>query len=213
MRIFYYFFLSFIFSSLSHADSLEDRLFLQKQVGTNWVKGYSITSGGKLTGCSIEFNAFIHDTSYVVSQLSAVSGSYTLFFMPEKMDIRIGLKLVVHDYKYGAEKVEPNPPFFATLKTNGKKKFVSAFVDSTLSDVPGGKFFVYRFDESTQEVLDQVYKNKLIILFNRKEGAMDLVVPLDLTVVSKDEKGNVTRSKTNMKEFSNCLAEGFKLFK
>jgi hypothetical protein len=182
-------------------------------VGTNWVKGYSITSGGKLKGCSIEFNAFIHDTSYVVSQLSSVSGSYTLYFMPEKMDIRVGLKLVVHDYKYGAEKAEPNPPFFVTINTLGKKRFASAFVDSTMSDVPGGKFFVYSFDESTEEVLDQIYKNKLTILFNRKEGAMDLVVPLDLTVVSKDDKGHVTRSKTNMKEFSNCLAEGFKLFK
>lgn len=198
---------------MSYGSTLDERLFFQKQVGTNWVKGYSITSGGKLTGCSIEFNSFIHDTTYVASQLSAVSGSYTLFFMPEKSDIRIGLKLVVHDYKYGAEKVEPNPPHFATIKTGGKKRFVSAFIDSTESETPGGRFFVYRFDETTQEVLDQIYKNKLSILFNRKEGSIDLILPLDLTVVSKDDGGRVTRSKTNMKDFNDCLGEGFRLFK
>ncbi len=210
---FLFYFLIFIYSGLSHSGTVDERIFFQKQVGTNWVKGYSITSGGKLTGCSIEFNSFIHDTSYVASQLSAVSGSYTLYFMPEKLDIRIGLKLVVNDYKYGAEKVEPNSPFFATIKTSGTKKFVSAFLDSTESDTPGGKLFVYGFDASTEEVLNQIYKNKLTILFNRKEGAMDLIVPLDLTVVSKDENGRVTRSKTNMSDFNKCLGEGFKLFK
>lgn len=212
MKIFY-FILLFIYASLSQASSLDERLFFQKQVGTNWVKGYSLTSGGKLTGCSIEFNSFIHDTTYVASQLSAVSGSYTLYFMPEKSDIRIGLKLVVHDYKYGADKVEPNPPFFATIMTSGKKKFVSSFISSAESDTPGGKLFVYRFDESTEEVLEQIYKNKLSIVFNRKEGSIDLAIPLDLTVVSKDDNGRVTRSKSNMKDFTNCLGEGFRLFK
>ena len=70
----------------------------------------------------------------------------------------------------------------------------------------GGIFSVFKFDKAFVEIYTQILEKKTVsVVFNRKKNGQDIVIPIDLTVESTNEKGGKTRSDKMVNEFRQCV--------
>ena len=101
----------------------------------------------------------------------------------------------------------PERPYLAYLKAPSGVTNISGYRDKYEADnLPGGMFYVYQLDVKVLEIIEQMIDKKSVsIVFNRKEGGLDITVPLDLTVASVNDKGQRTRSDKPMTAFSTCF--------
>ena len=179
----------------SHALAFDNSVF-----GTHWVKFQPTTVEGKLNGCSLTYLAVQSDRVYKNGDPVIVNGSILL----SNTDKAIGLMLKVglKDFSPPTSKFER--PNFAYLK--GKNQNTAA---ATISSVPGDEgysLYVYSItDSAVQSVFSDLLSGQASIAFNRKPGGMDVVVPLDLSVVDSE----YTNDYKVKRQISNSAATSF----
>ena len=180
-------------------------------IGTISAKGYPVTNGAELTGCSIEFNNTHSDRVYVPSKLIGVYGSITL--TASERGAVYGLKVVVQDITMGPSGVTliPNAPYDINLASSSGISTYDIKKTQVESTTPGGKFAVLPFvDKKIEKMMEEIAATqKAIILFNREKGGMDVRVPVDFTVSDTNSDGKPVRNNSAMQDYMKCQLQLF----
>lgn len=156
--------------------------------GTYQVAFAPMQSGGRLQGCSLVFKAIAEDHVYQSGRPILLVGNVTVYTAPDKKGFALAVKLGIGDPLNTAAPFEA--PAVAYLQTRSANT-ASALADSQPSDIPGYRMFVYRItDESTMTVMKEMLEsNSVTIGFNRHRGGLDLLVPIDLSVIDTVHDG------------------------
>lgn len=203
MKIQYIFlFLLINIVSTAKATSLED-LYGTYQVGFQ-----PIMIEGKTQFCLLNFSSIINSSAYEVNATYSVGGYLGLGMTKERSNILVTLKV-------GAEKVNlqnpnikaiPKRPYFAYLISPSGKNNSGGYLGGQPSDSPSGLTSGYNFDDAAEQIFTQIIDSKKVsVAFNLEKGQIDIVVPLDLTVVDVDEKGRRIKNDKAVTDFKNCI--------
>lgn len=192
---------SLFFSSVAMAaDNVSDIY------GTFEVNFNRTTVQGTTQACHLTYKAVIQNGSYEPGAVYAVVGNLGVGIGETRKTMVSTLKVVVNkiDLK-NPEKSIPKKPYFAYLKAPNGANDAKSFIKSMDSDTPGGIFSVFNIDDKFSEVYGQMLQaDKVSVVFNLAKNSMDIEVPLDLTVVSVNEKGKRVHSKKAVDEFHAC---------
>ncbi len=174
--------------------------------GTHWVKFEPVQIAGDLKGCSLVYLAVTADRAYLNGDTVAVNGSVQIRDRDGTagglmMTLKVGLKELASDQQF-------QRPAFAYLQTGAGSTAKANQVP--LDGDPGYKLFAYRaLDPQVAETLKGVLTNNSIAIgYNRKADGIDVLVPLDLTVVDSEYTDDQTvhrkRSSDVLVNFSAC---------
>jgi hypothetical protein len=155
--------------------------------GTHWVQFEPVQVAGTLIGCSLTFVTVTADRAYLGGSPVALNGSISLRNLQQgPQGLGLTLKLGLNEIQSGKGFVRPA---FAYLQTESGTT-AKASQASTDGD-PGYKLFTYRAAESSvMSVLkDLIGSSKVTIGYNRNKDGIDVLVPLDLTVVDSQYSG------------------------
>jgi hypothetical protein len=194
-------------STYAQSDFAKSLKFME---GTLEITPTEMTSGGKLVGCQLEYGAAFFDNATIQGEPYVIKGSISLIGSNNNTNIAVGLKLGTNRaVSKGDGKVDfiPERPYLAYLKAPSGVANIGGYRDKYEADnLPGGMFYVYQLDVKVLEIIEQMMDKKSVsIVFNRKEGGLDITVPLDLTVASVNDRGQRTRSDKPMTAFSSCF--------
>lgn len=187
--------------------------------GTHRVVFQPIRSSGVLQGCSLVYTAVVADHVYRKGSLVAINGNVSVYQGDQGGkkggNVSLNLKIGLNDFD------SPDAPFagpyFAYLQTANEttaKSFHEAF-----DGEKGYRFFVFHLNETSAKlIVEMVDTGKVTIAFNRKKGGIDVLVPLDLTVIDAEYRGegNVfTRKRSNEGpiQFLSCVGDILKQVK
>jgi hypothetical protein len=177
--------------------------------GTHWVKYEPVQVAGELKGCSLVFTTVTADRAYLNGNWVALNGSIGLRAVQDgPLGVVLTLKLGLKDLQSGKEFERP---FFAYLQTaNGSTaKAPQAAVDGD----PGYKLFTYRAVEpAVAAVLGDFIKTPgTTIGYNRRKDGVDVLVPLDFTVVDSEitASNEVVRKRSDavVVEWATCVSK------
>ena len=176
--------------------------------GTHWVKYQPIQVAGSLEGCQIVFLAVTADRAYLNGDTVAANGSLVLRNTNgTPAGLLFTLKLGLRNMNQNAEFERPA---FAYVQTPSSSTAKAA--QTALDGDPGYRLFAYRaLDPEILGTLKDVISSKPITIgYSRSIGGMDVLVPLDLTVVDSEysEQQEVLRkiSPDVLKEFAQCTS-------
>lgn len=165
------------------------------------------TVQGKLQNCSLGYKNIVFDHSYYKGAPFVVHGSIGVA-LNARDQMLTSLKVITNKMQptKGGLEMRPQRPYFAYLKSPYGVTNVSGFISKTNSDTPGGIFEVFNFDDSFLKILDGIIESqKVIVVFNRHKGGMDVQVPVDLSVVDAKNDGTKVRDANHLLEFVNCV--------
>ena len=172
-------------------------------VGTHGVEFEPMLAQGNLQGCSLVYRAVQLDRAYLNGAPVMLTGNITIGLNGTNMGLAFKVGLTNLLTNEGV--IRPN---FAYLKS---KKNSTAHISQKTSEGEGGhSFTVYSyFDPEVQGILDDILKSKKVtVAFNRKDGGLDVLVPIELDVAdSTYPKGDTVlrvRSGETMKNFMGC---------
>ncbi|ABK43125.1 hypothetical protein Mmc1_0604 [Magnetococcus marinus MC-1] len=172
--------------------------------GTHWVIFQPIQVAGDIQGCQLTFLTATADRVYLNGNQVAVNGSIVL----RATDRALGLALKVGLKNMTSPSSSFERPAFAYLQTASGSTAKSR--QQSFDEEPGYKLFVYSAtDNDTKKVLlELMASRKVSIVYNRKIGGMDVLVPLDLMVANseytQDQKVIRTRSLEGVIGFVKC---------
>jgi hypothetical protein len=133
-----------------------------------------------------------------------VFGSFGI--IEAKGTIAIALKIVVHDIDLKTAAFRPAPPansYFVFGTETSKASLVGQYA----SDTPGAQFSIFKPLPTYEKISDALDKGKITVAFNRKNGGMDIMIPIDLTIVDTNEAGKKTHSQQMITDFYSCTGE------
>lgn len=178
--------------------------------GTHWVQFQPLQVQGEMQGCQVTFLTVAADRAYRDGAQVAVNGSIALRLINKTpaLTLKVGLKEIQSNAAF-------ERPQFAYLQTatGSTSKAEQQIIDGD----PGYKLFVYRAtDAAVVQVLKELLSSrKATIGYNRKVDGIDVLVPLDLTVVdseyTEDLKVKRVRSQEVAASFVSCTANTMKL--
>lgn len=176
--------------------------------GTLATSAAPITHGGNRTGCEIDFSAVVADFAYKQGAWVHLTGSLVLNGYGENNTVRPSLtvKLVVSDMASGSGeyKLTPSAPTTVTLIGKGEVSNRGAFIASIAGETPGSLISAFRFDDTFAPVLERILdEGQLVVAFNRREGGLDVRVPIDLRVEDWSAAG-AKRSDATQLAFASC---------
>jgi len=169
--------------------------------GTHWVKFQPIQVGGSLQGCELVFLVVTADRVYLNGNPVALNGSISLRGTDNGglgLALKLGLKDMTRESPF-------ERPAFAYLQTESVS--TARAKQQSFDGDKGYKIFVYSVsDKTVLETLKELMgAGKVSIGYNRKNGGMDVLVPLDLTVVDSE----YTPSQKALRKHSPTAALGF----
>ena len=149
--------------------------------GTHWVKFQPIQAGGSLKGCQLVFLAVTADRIYLNGNQVAVNGSIVL--RGSDKGLGLALKVGLKDMTLGTQFERPAFAYLQTPSASTAKAKQQSF-----DGEDGYKMFVYSgTDKEILELLRELMDaGKVTIGYNRRKNGMDVLVPLDLTVVDSE---------------------------
>lgn len=176
--------------------------------GTIKIDFQPMQSAGAKNGCSLIYDAVISDNVYQQGELTLLSGNITYMISAKGGLSTLGLKIGLMNTLNPNTRIEP--PFFAYIQslngTTSKSKSIS-----NDSDIPGFRLFDFQIDENSARVIDDILNGLPIeIGFNRKQGGLDVLVPLDLLVAEStiSDSGLEHRKSNEMiSKFRSCFVE------
>jgi hypothetical protein len=173
---------------------------VQRLVGTISVENRPSFVSGQLQGCTIEYYAMARDNIYKQGAFIKVGGSFGL--LSSRGMVSPVLKVMLHDVDPLTMSFTPSTPVSAYFvsRTSTTK---AAIVGHIPSDTPGAVFVVFK-PETFAVMAEGLTDNKLTIAFARTRGGMDVVLPIDTTVVDTSNTGERTRSHKPVSEFFEC---------
>jgi hypothetical protein len=177
--------------------------------GTHWVKYEPVQVAGELKGCSIVFTTVTADRAYLSGNWVALNGSIGLRAVQDGplgvlLTFKLGLKDLQSDN--GFER-----PFFAYLQT--AKGSTAKAPQVTVDGDPGYKLFTYRVVEPAVAALlgDFIETPGVTIGYNRRMDGIDVMVPLDFTVVDSEitPSNEVIRKRSDavITEWATCVSK------
>ena len=176
--------------------------------GTHWVKYEAVQVEGALKGCSVAFTAVTADRAYLNGSWVALNGSIGLRVVQDgPLGLVLTLKLGLKDVQSGKPFERPNFAYLQTAHASTTKA-PQAAVDGD----PGYKLYTYRAVEpSVAAVLaDLAEKPEVTIGYNRRKDGIDILVPLDLTVVDSEytQSQEVIRKHSHgvMDQWATCVS-------
>ena len=164
---------------------------------------------GQLIGCLFEFNSLSRDWTYKQGAFLQVNGSFG--FYRTNNDLGVTLKVVVNEFDTVAGKFIPTSPSSAYF-IDGHNTTKSSLLMKAASDTPGGLFSVFALNPSSAIVTDGMLAGKVTIGFARKDGGVDIVLPIDVLVKDTTSSGERIRSHQMVDEFFQCLGPLIKSF-
>lgn len=176
--------------------------------GTAYVVSMNQYREGTLDSCGFEFKVMTFDNAYKRGAPIAINGSFALR--------KFGPKQVAVTYKVGTFNVsdaggmQPEAPNYAWIKLG---TVVVKPGQTMASDTPGYKLYMAGLNAETAAALDAIVEQRQVLVgFNRSDGGLDVVVPIDLSVRDTTVSGDkVVRKRDDQlgKAFALCLGELF----
>jgi len=180
--------------------------------GTFEVRFTPTTIQGTTQACHLAYKAVIQENAYEQGAIYAVVGNIGAGIGEDRRNMVSTLKVTVNkiDLK-NPNNLIPKKPYFAYLKAPNGVNNAKSFFKGMDSDTAGGIFSIYKIDENFSEIYGQMIEKKTVsVVFNLAKNSMDIVVPLDLTVESVNEKGQRAHSSKALEDFSRCTRPLFK---
>lgn len=195
----------FAFTGVVKADSVMVDQMLAAMAGTLDIKSEPYMNAGKLSGCTLAFDAIAQDWSYRQGGYIKVSGN--VGFLRGGQTVGANVKVVVleidpNDPTLG---LRPSPPSRAYLIDKDLKTNLSTLQRASESDTPGALFSVFELSPTFQMVVDGLAANELTVAFNSKNGATDIQLKLELDVQDVTQSGERIRSDKMKSDFARCL--------
>jgi hypothetical protein len=174
---------------------------LDTMLGTLHATAQPIFRDGRLTGCTVVYGALARDFTHKQGGYIAVNGNFGL--MSGKGQVAVNLKVVMNDTDPRTNSFTPSPPASAYF-VSGSKTTKSAVVSHIPSDTPGAIFVVLKPEEVQMEGLQ---RSKVTIAFARQRGGMDILLPIDTSVVETKPSGQRIHSPQAATDFLQCGKE------
>ena len=183
-------------------------LDLSSLVGTMEVEFQPMQSAGIKEGCTLVYHVVGQDWAYRKGSLISLAGNIAYTANEHRTNLGLVLKIGAMDSLDPSARLEP--PFFAYIQTphgtTARSKFVQA------DGEPGFRLFTYLLDGDTMKVLADISSGALVTIgFNRNKGGLDVLIPLDLSVVesrvSADGSIKHRRSDEMLLQFLDCVTE------
>lgn len=177
-------------------------------VGTSEVQFVPMRSAGVTFGCTLVFKTIALDHIYERGSLLLAVGNIAYVINREGNNLSFALKLGL---QYPLKDPAMVPPNYAYIDSPSGTTAKSKFVDGG-SDSPGYKIFIYQVDDTSASVIGDLLKGAPVkIGFNRRDGGMDVILPIDLSVESSTPKAEGgflrKRSTAAQDEFRACFNE------
>lgn len=179
-------------------------VYAKTQAGTYKVEFQPRNISGIPIGCALVYNAIALDTAYMNGQAVMLDGTFgyiagTKEHPEKKVTLKVGLKDYLGD-TFGEIKM----PHFAYLQsahgTTANSKFVAKEGEQ------GYKMFIIHENEETSALLADIMEGLPITLgYNRREGGMDVLVDLDLSVSGVDAQLKSLHSTLAVDKFTSCM--------
>jgi hypothetical protein len=176
--------------------------------GTYDVQFQVASAQGEVLGCHLNYKSIIQDFVYSQGTTYAVIGNIGVTISGDKKNLVANLKVITNqmNLKNPNAPLVPSKPYFAYLQSPTGVNNAKSFIKGADSEAKGGIFSIFNVDEAFGEIFTQILEKKTVsIVFNRKKNGQDIVVPIDLTVESTNEKGGKTRSDKMVNEFRQCV--------
>ena len=164
-----------------------------------------VTRGGVTAGCQLIYNATINDWAYKQGQLAKVEGHIAVMKIGENPATT--LKVVLNDVHVSESGVRfaPSAPNLAYLRAPDGTSNVASLVEKVESDTPGGLYSIFHFDELFVQIFGQMLEiERVDVMFNRRDGGVDIGVPLDLTVIDVGLDGIAQKSSEHLVRWAKC---------
>jgi hypothetical protein len=182
---------------------------LASRLGTISSSAEPIFKGGRLTGCSVNFETLVKDFTYKAGDYSRVGGSFN--FVTSKNKLGILLKVVVNDFDPPTYKPVPNPPVSAFFVFGNATSLPYLTNGSLGTDTPGAIVAVYDAVKTFPMLLKSVSAGTITVGSARTIGGMDMQVPIDLSIEDTDDNGTKKRSNKSANGFVECTSDLLKL--
>jgi hypothetical protein len=164
------------------------------------VSGHPQFANGKLEACELEYYTAIQDFDYRQGGLTAVLGSVSVRM--GKRDLGGLIKLVLKDWNASDQTFTdpPRPASIGFVANNG----MSIIAPDTIldSEAASGKLAVYSLAK-LPSMMKEIMSGSISLSFSRERGAMDVIVPIDL---SSPENVGGEHSQKALDNFLKCLS-------
>jgi hypothetical protein len=155
---------------------------------------------GKLEGCELEYSTAIQDFDYRQGGLTAVLGSVLVH--RGKRDLDGVIKLLLKDWNASDKTfTEPPRPVSVGFVANDGTSIIAPDALLNSEDI-SGKLAVYWLPK-LPSIMKEIMSGSISLSFRREDGAMDVIVPIDLS--SPEEVGG-EHSQKALDNFANCLS-------
>lgn len=189
-------------------------LDLSPLVGTVQIQFQPVQSAGKLEGCTLVYRVVGQDHAYRKGDLISLGGNIAIWSNRQHNNIALMLKIGIIDSL--DSKATPDLPFFAYLQTPHGTTAKSKVGQNDSGS--GHQLFVYQLNEDTMNVyMDILNGEPVTIGFNRKNGGLDVLVPLNLRIAdtSVSPDGSIVHRESDemLQRFAECSNEVFQQVK
>ncbi|RYY22692.1 MAG: hypothetical protein EOP62_22560 [Sphingomonadales bacterium] len=179
---------------------------LDKISGTMSVYAAPEMADGKLSGCSLVFEAMQRDYKYLSGNFVKVTG--TIGFLAAGKNVATVLKVIageidpaLEDLFAGSLKVSRAYLVGGDLRTNFDSLINAAPTDND------GLFSIFQIDPSMDMILQGALAGTITFAFALGDGSSDIQTTLELNVVDVDEVGTRKRSADTQDTFLNCTQQ------
>jgi len=175
--------------------------------GTYSVKFKPKSTQGELDGCMLEYAATYNDHVYHHGDVYVISGFVGVYFLKDSLALVLKAGHAKLDPKIKIEK-----PYFVFAKAGGLS--TAKFKGNSTINEKNFKLSIFSVFENIEimDFVDSMISSKTFSIgYNLKEGGMDVVVPIDLTVKETaitNDRGYVRFSSDEMLgSFVACYSE------
>lgn len=175
--------------------------------GTVTVHAEPYLSNGKLTGCTLVFQAFVPDYAYSQGRFIVIDGNVGL--MRAKGKLASILKVAVQEMVGSGENVKlvPAAPNRAYIIGPNYQTNLESLVSSHHSDTPGALLTVFQLSPTFDLLMQAFTQDRLTIAFNRGDGATDIKLQLQLDVEKVLGDGTLVKSPKAVADFADCAGK------
>lgn len=177
-------------------------VMMSKVAGTQRVFTQPTMSSGKLSGCSLIFEAMTRDYSYRQGQFIKVDG--TIGIVEVSGAFGAILKVVVNEINPPSLTLTPAPPSRAYLIGSKFETNLDSLISADESDTAGALFSVFELSPTVEMLFSALQSKKITVAFNKKGGSSNIPLLLELDVAHTDETGKRTRNDEAAEGFTQC---------
>jgi hypothetical protein len=202
--------LSGLIGAMVHSEVLNElKLIARTLEGTIFVTPMNQYSEAVVDACGFEFKALAFDNIYKGGAPFILTGSFAIRQFNNET---LFLAYKVGTGSWTGNELKPEAPNMAWIKF-GDQVFKSKIISDSEDD--GHKLYVVELSDKFYKIIPVISNQQQVIVgFNRREGGLDVVVPLDLNVRDTNlvkDKAIRKKDKTIGTEFNKCFGDLLKV--